>query len=97
MITDRGFEFLHKVIKHNIDKPQALVNGRWQDGNVQKTEVTVNSIKIYCYFDETVAGKITRYRLLGKDGNVFLEKADTIDKTDERGLLVVFEIQIKEG
>ena len=75
MITDRGFEFLHKAIKHNIDKPQALTNGRWQDGKVQKTEVTSNAIKIFCYFDETVAGNITRYRLLGKDGNVFLEKA----------------------
>ena len=97
MITDRGFEFLHKAIKHNIDKPQALTNGRWQDGKVQKTEVTSNAIKIFCYFDETVAGNITRYRLLGKDGNVFLEKADTANKSNERGLLVLFEIQIKEG
>lgn len=97
MITDKGFEYLHRAIKNNIDKPQALVNGIWRDGKVQEIEVTSNSIKIYCYFDELVVGRISRYRLLGKDGNVFLEKADTADKSDERGLLVMFEIQIKEG
>lgn len=97
MITQEGFEFLHKSIKHNIDKPQALIASRWQDGKLQKTEVTNNSIKIYCYFDEMITGRITRYRLLGKDGNVFLEKIDTADKDDSRGLLVMFEIQIKEG
>ncbi len=96
MITQAGFEYLHKAIKHNAGTPQALVNGTWRNGIVQKTEVTNNSIKIFCYFNETVIGQITRYRLLGKDGNVFLEKADNISKDGKRGLLVLFEIQIKE-
>lgn len=96
MITEKGFEFLHKAIKHNADRPQALTNGNWRDGKVQKTEVTNNSIKVFCYFDETVVGEITRYRLLGKDGNIFLEKTDTADKSGDRGLLIMFEIQIKE-
>jgi hypothetical protein len=97
LITEKGFEFLHRTIKSNIDKPQALIGSNWEDGIIQKMKVTDNSVQIYCYFDETVVGNITRYRILGKDGNVFLEKSDSITKTNEKGLLVLFEIQIKEG
>lgn len=96
MITEAGFNLLHRAIKDNADRPQVLIGSRWRDGQIQKTEVSNESIKIYCYFDETIVGRITRYRLLGKDGNTFLEKRDTADKDDSRGLLTMFEIQIKE-
>lgn len=96
MITSDGFLFLAKCIKDNITFPQARISGNWKNGDIQDIETTEASVIIKCYFSEDVVGKIESYRLLLKDGNTLLSKNDTIIKDDSRGLLVVFEIDIKE-
>lgn len=44
---------------------------------------------------EDVIGQIIKYRLISVDGKVFLERSENLSK-DDRGLLVLFEIQLQE-
>ncbi len=97
MITQDGIKTLSRLIKDNILGSRAVVDGKYVESDIHKIETTKNSVKIYTYLDETVVGRITRHEIITKDGYVFLEKADNVTKTDERGLLTMFEITIKEG
>lgn len=97
MITQDGIKTLSRLIKDNILGSRAVVDGKYVESDIQKIEITKNSVKIYTYLGETVVGRITRHEIITKDGYVFLEKADSVTKTDERGLLTMFEITIKEG
>ena len=97
MITQDGIKTLSRLIKDIILGSRAVVDGKYVESDIHKIETTENSVKIYTYLDETVVGRITRHEIITKDGYVFLEKADNVTKTDERGLLTMFEITIKEG
>lgn len=96
MITQDGLNFMYNTIKNNLYKAQVLVNGQYKDVNIQKVEVTTNSIKIFVYIDETITGQITQYRLITNDGKIFLTRNENITKDNTRGLLTVFEIKLQE-
>jgi hypothetical protein len=96
MITQDGINFIYNTLKNGLYKAQVLVNGQYKDVNIQKVEVTTNSIKIFVYVDETVAGQITQYRLITVDGKTFLTRSENITKDNTRGLLTVFEIKLQE-
>lgn len=97
MISSDGLNLIYNNITGNLLKGQALINGSYKDIEVQKTELTANSVKIYLYLDETYSGQITGYRLITIDGKVFLERSENITKTTDKGLLVLFEIILQEG
>lgn len=97
MISSDGLNLIYNNITGNLLKGQALINGSYKDIEVQKTELTANSVKIYLYLDETYSGQITGYRLITIDGKVFLERSENIAKTTDKGLLVLFEIILQEG
>lgn len=96
MITQDGLNFLYKALKNGLYKAQMLVNGQYKDINIQKIEVTANSIKIFVYADETIIGQITQYRLITNDEKTFLTRSENITKDNTRGLLTMFEIQLLE-
>lgn len=96
MITQDGVNFLYKALKNGLYTAQVLVNGQWRDINIQKVEVTTDSIKIYVYTDETITGQITQYRLLTYDGKTFLTRNENITKDGTRGFLTLFEIKLQE-
>ena len=96
MITQDGLNFLYKALKNGLYTAQVLVNGQWRDINIQKVEVTTDSIKIYVYADETITGQITQYRLMTYDGKAFLTRNENITKDGTRGLLTLFEIKLQE-
>ncbi len=96
MITQDGLNFLYKALKNGLYTAQVLVNGQWRDINIQKVEVTTDSIKIYVYADETITGQITQYRLITYDGKTFLTRDENITKDGTRGLLTLFEIKLQE-
>lgn len=96
MITQDGLNFVFTAIKNGLFKARALVNGQYQDIELQKVEVGSSSIKIYIYLSEAIVGQITRYQLLLTDGKVFLERSENITKDGTRGLLTLFEIKLQE-
>lgn len=95
-MTSEGIRLIHDSIKNNILKCQVLINGSYKDVEIQKTELSGSSIKIYIYLDETFVGTITKYKLLMTNGSVFDERTDNISKDNSRGLLVLFEYNIRE-
>lgn len=96
MITADGVDTLYQAIMDNVTSATALVNGVDKSIAIQKFEKTSQSIKVYVYLDETIVGTITRYRLLQRNGKIFLEKSDNVAKDGTRGLLTLFEIDVTE-
>lgn len=97
MIKSDGLNLIYNSITSNLLKGQALIGGQFKDVEIQKTEVTSNSVKIFLYLDETYVGQITDYRLITTAGKVFLERSENVTKTNAKGLLVLFEIVLQEG
>lgn len=97
MIKTDGLNLIYSSITSNLLKGQALIDGQFKDVEIQKTEVTSNSVKIFVYLDETYVGQITDYRLITTAGKVFLERSENVTKTSAKGLLVLFEIVLQEG
>ena len=97
MISSDGLTLIYNNITSNLLKGQAYINGQFKDVEIQKTEITSNSVKVYLYLDETYVGQITNYRLITIAGKVFLERSENIAKNNTKGLLVLFEIVLQEG
>ena len=95
-MTSDEIQLIYENIKNNLLKCQVLVNGSYKDVEIQKTEISGTSIKVYAYLDETIVGTITRYRLVMTNGKIFDERNDSVTKDDTRGLLTVFEYKIRE-
>lgn len=97
MIKPDGLILIYNSITSNLLKGQALIDGQYKDVEIQKTELTSNSVKIFLYLDESFVGQITNYRLITIAGKVFLERSENIAKNNTKGLLVLFEIVLQEG
>jgi hypothetical protein len=77
----------HAVIKiNNVDTTVAI----------QSTKVSNNVLYIYVWLDDTVTGTITNTKLIDKDGDVFVEKADNITKDVIIGTLITFKMTLTE-
>lgn len=96
MITQDGLNFIFSAIKDGLLQARVLVNGQYQDVDIQQVKLESNSIKIYVYISEQITGQITRYQILLSDGKVFLERSENITKDSTRGLLTLFEIKMQE-
>lgn len=97
MIKPDGLSLIYNSITSDLLKGQALIDGQYKDVEIQKTELTSNSVKIFLYLDESFVGQITNYRLITIAGKVFLERSENIAKNNTKGLLVLFEIVLQEG
>ncbi|MRY42789.1 hypothetical protein [Clostridium beijerinckii] len=97
MIKPDGLNLIYNSITSNLLKGQALIDGQYKDIEIQKTELTSNSVKVFLYLDESFVGQITNYRLITIAGKVFLERSENIAKNNTKGLLVLFEIVLQEG
>lgn len=95
-MTADGIKLIYDCIKDNILKCQVLVNSSYKDVEIQKFELGTDSIKIFVYLDEDIIGTITKYRLIMTNGKVFDERVDSVTKDNSRGLLTLFEYQMKE-
>lgn len=95
-MTSDGISLIYDNIKNNLLKCQVLVNGSYKDIDIQKTEISGTSIKVYAYLDETITGTITKYRLIMNNGKIFDERNDSVTKDATRGLLTLFEYIIRE-
>ena len=95
-MTSDGISLIYDNIKNNLLKCQVLVDGSYKDIDIQKTEISGTSIKVYAYLDETITGTITKYRLIMNNGKIFDERNDSVTKDATRGLLTLFEYIIRE-
>jgi hypothetical protein len=97
VITNDGLNKLANEIENCIDHGTYTVDGQKKDTPIYKVSVDGNKIRIFLYLDETEGiGTLSEFELIDEDGDVFAEKADSIEKGDLKGLLVAFDFNIQE-
>jgi hypothetical protein len=97
VITNDGLNKLATEIDNFTDHGTYIVDGQKKDTPIYKVYVDGNKIRIFLYLSETEGvGTLSEFELIDEDGDVFAEKADSIEKGDLKGLLVAFDFNIQE-
>lgn len=65
-----------------------------QDG--PKITVEGATFKVNIYLDDTLSGTVTNTKLYDKDGNLLIQRQDVVPKPEEKNLLVVFQLELRE-
>lgn len=52
--------------------------------------------KVNIYLDDTLSGTVTNTKLYDKDGNLLIQRQDVVPKPEEKNLLVVFQLELRE-
>jgi hypothetical protein len=79
-----------------------LDHGQYTIGGVNKTvaiydsDVAGSKINIYLVIPDTEQGDMTDIKLIDKDGNLFADSPDTINKLGGKVLLVAFQFNMIE-
>mgnify|MGYP006286336911 FL=1 len=97
VITNAGLNKLAEEIDNFIDHGTYTVDGNKKDTPIYKVTIDGNKLRIFLYLDETEGvGDLSEFELIDADGNVFAEKADSIEKGNLKGLLIAFDFDIQE-
>ena len=76
------------------DSKQAPVSYTHLD--VYKRQVEGAKFKVNIYLDDTLSGTVTNTKLYDKDGNLLIQRQDVVPKPEEKNLLVVFKLELRE-
>lgn len=98
MITTAGIEAIRDFLKSHIKDGEITADG--QTVKVELQDITIennDTVKFYLYLNENIGtGTINRVRLYDVNDVVFIEKNDVVIKPAYKGLLYLFELQVKE-
>lgn len=96
-MTNAGLNRLARSIEDFISHGTYTVDGETKETKIYKVTVDDNKIRIFLYLDETKGvGNLSKFELIDDEGNVFDDKADSIEKGDLKGLLIAFDYNIQE-
>ena len=96
MITDIGIKKIAESIGNIPVKGRITVDGNVNEIDIYKKTIEGTRLTIHLLIDDTINGKITKKELIDADSNVIFENAMEIEKSVDEGLLISFEINIKE-
>lgn len=96
MITDIGIKKIAEAIGDIPVKGKIIVDGSAKDIEIYKRTIEGNKLTIHLLIDDTINGNITKKELVDLDDNTIFENAMAIEKSVSDGLLISFEINIKE-
>lgn len=96
MITNIGIQKIAEAIGNIPVKGKIVINGTATELDIYKKSIKGNKLTIFLLIDDTITGTIEKKELIDSDGNTIFENAMSIDKTIDEGLLISFEINIKE-
>lgn len=96
MITQAGLTEIADTIKGIIAKGTYRIGSTTKDVPVFSTELAGNVVKVKLYLDDTISGTINRLQLISTKGTVLAERPDSIVKPGNKGLLAIFNIDVKE-
>lgn len=94
-ITNTGHNKLKDWLQNLIKEGRYTIGSTKYTTPLFKTERSGDVITFYLYLDDKVAGTITRFELIDKDGQVFDDQPDNISKPSLNGLLVAFKYTIR--
>lgn len=98
MITAAGRQKDLQRILDNLDHATYTVNGETNSIAFYNTKIENNILHIYLYLNESIEGNVTNFKIIDKDGEVYIDRADSINKSDLKGVYVAFsyKYEVKE-
>ena len=92
MIEQKGLAVFNKAVAETITRAVCTISGK--DYTLPIKSVTV--FKVNIYLDDTLSGTVTNTKLYDKDGNLLIQRQDVVPKPEEKNLLVVFQLELRE-
>ena len=77
-----------KLLTYGVERPIAAIE------NLSAT--TLRNIIGELSLDDTLSGTVTNTKLYDKDGNLLIQRQDVVPKPEEKNLLVVFQLELRE-
>lgn len=96
MLTAAGLNKIASSIKDMISVGTYRIGSIVKEIPIYKITLTNNVLQIQLYLDDSVQGLITQYQLKSSDGTIIAERPDSVQKSSTKGLLIIFNISIKE-
>lgn len=90
MITATGRQKDLQRILDNLDHATYTVDGETKTIAFYNTKIENDILNIYLYLNEAVEGNVTNLKVIDKDGDVYISRADSIIKSDLKGVYVAF-------
>lgn len=95
-MTNTGLTKIKEGIAGLVQHCAYKKDGVEQTVAVYQTSVEGNVIRVRFYFDDTISGQLTDFRLIDVDGDVMDSKVDLIDKAPTGGVIIAFEYGLTE-
>lgn len=96
MIEQKGLEVFNKAIAETIKRAVCTIDGKDVTLPIHRITVEGATFKVNIYLDDTVSGTVTKTKLYDKDGNLVIQRADSVPKPVEKNLLIVFQLELTE-
>ena len=96
MITETGIKRIAEAIGNLAYKGKITINDTVSTIDIYRKTVSDNKLTIMLLIDDVVTGTITKKEIVNMDGEVIFENAMSMEKNIDEGLLVTFEINIRE-
>ncbi len=96
MITPYGMTQIANKVSTLLAQGAYIKDGQQTKIPIFRKEYTGESVRAYLYLTDEDAGTFTDFLILDEEGNTILDKPDNITKSGDKGMLVAFEVSIRE-
>ena len=96
MIEQKGLAVFNKAIAETITRAVCTIDGKDIVLPIKSVTVEGATFKVNIYLDDTLKGTVTNTKLYDKDGNLLMQRPDVVAKPEEKNLLIVFQLELRE-
>lgn len=96
MIEQKGLAVFNKAVAETITRAVCTISGKDYTLPIKSVTVEGATFKVNIYLDDTLSGTVTNTKLYDKDGNLLIQRQDVVPKPEEKNLLVVFQLELRE-
>lgn len=96
MIEQRGLAVFNKAIAETITRAVCTIDGKDIVLPIKSVTVEGATFKVNIYLDDTLKGTVTNTKLYDKDGSLLIQRQDVVAKPEEKNLLIVFQLELRE-
>lgn len=96
MIEQKGLAVFNKAIAGTITRAVCTIDGKDIVLPIKSVTVEGATFKVNIYLDDTLKGTVTNTKLYDKDGSLLIQRQDVVAKPEEKNLLIVFQLELRE-
>lgn len=96
MLTETAHKKVKNHFKNLVKEGRYEKNGTFFSIPLFQTRENGDQITFYLYLNASITGPITKFQLIDKDGEVFDDEPDSVNKKDINGILVAFRYSLKK-